>query len=241
MFRQFYPDRDVGPSFVLHRGFVHLQPGGKVVLRHDWLSGYGDVTVDSSGRMLSYSGTRSTYQVAVTRTTAPPDVEAIGDRLAAAERRTGQQQLSVRDTARATIGAATFSVDYGRPLARGRTLLGKVIPYARVWRTGANAATQFTVSAPITLAGLSVPAGTYTLWTVPHADGRVDLIVNQQTGQWGTEYRRAHDLGTVPMKTDRVSPPVEKFTISIEPRDARHGTLVMTWGSFRWTAPVVVQ
>jgi len=160
--------------------------------------------------------------------------------LAAAERRTGLVQLSVRDTARATIGAATFSVDYGRPLARGRTLLGNVISYDYVWRTGANAATQLTSSAPITLAGLSLPAGTYTLWTLPHAGG-VDLIVNKQTGQWGTEYSRAQDLGRAPMKTDSVAPPVEKFTISIEASDASHGTLAMTWGPFRWTAPIVVR
>ena len=239
-FRQFYPDRDVGPSFTLHKGFVIPHAGGKVELRHDWLAGSGDVTVDSGGRMLTYSGTRSTYKVAVARTAAPPDIEAIGDRLAAAERRTGQQHVSVRDTARATIGTATFSVDYGRPLARGRTLLGDVISYDRVWRTGANAATQFTTSAPITLAGLSLPSGTYTLWTVPRV-GRVDLIVNKQTGQWGTEYRRAQDLGTGPMTSDSVDPPVEKFTISIEPRDARQGTLAMAWGTFRWTAPIVVR
>jgi hypothetical protein len=183
---------------------------------------------------------RSTYKVAVVRTTTLPDVEALGDRMAAAEGRTGLQQLSVRDTARATIGGATFSVDYGRPLARGRTLLGNVIAYDRVWRTGANAATQFTTSAPITLAGLSLPAGKYTLWTVPHVRG-VDLIVNRQTGQWGTDYRRAQDLGTAPMESDTADPPVEKFTIAIEPADARHGTLVMTWGTFRWTAPIVVQ
>jgi hypothetical protein len=240
LFRQFYPDRDVGPSFTLHRGFVHPEGGGKVELRHDWLAGTGDVTVDSSGRMLTYSGMRSTYKVAVVRTTALPDVEAIGNRLAAAEQRTGPSQLSVRDTARGTIGTATFSVDYGRPLLRGRTLLGDVISYDRVWRTGANAATQLTTSAPITLAGLSLPAGTYTLWTVPHVQG-VDLIVNRQTGQWGTEYHRDRDLGTAPMKSDSVSPPVEKFTIAIEPGDARHGTLVMAWGPFRWTAPIVVQ
>jgi hypothetical protein len=240
LFRQFYPDRDVGPSFTLHRGYVHPHQGGKVELRHDWLAGTGDVTVDSSGRMLTYSGKRTTYQVAVARTTTLPDVESIGDRLEAAERRTGQQQLSVRDTARATIGAATLSVDYGRPLARGRTLLGNVISYDRVWRTGANAATQFTTSAPITLAGLSLPAGKYTLWTVPHVNG-VDLIVNRQTGQWGTDYSRARDLGTAAMKSDSADPPVERFTITIEPADAGHGTLVMTWGSFRWTAPIVVQ
>ncbi|MEO7987426.1 MAG: DUF2911 domain-containing protein, partial [Gemmatimonadales bacterium] len=208
LFRQFYPDRDVGPSFVLHRGFVHPHPGGKVELRHDWLSGTGDVTVDSSGRMLTYSGMRSTYKVAVVRTTTLPDIDSIGNRLAAAERRTGLSQLSVRDTVRATIGAATFVVDYGRPLARGRTLLGNVIGYDRVWRTGANAATQFTTSAPITLAGLALPAGTYTLWTVPHVSG-VDLIVNRQTGQWGTEYSRSQDLGTASMKSGSVDPPVE--------------------------------
>jgi hypothetical protein len=240
LFRQFYPDRDVGPSFTLHRGYVHPDAGGKVELRHDWLSGTGDVTVDSTGRMLTYSGIRSTYKVAVARTTTLPDVEALGDRMTAAERRTGLQQLSVRDAARATIGAATFSVDYGRPLARGRILLGNVISYDRVWRTGANAATQFTTSSPITLAGLSLPAGTYTLWTVPHVGG-VDLIVNRQTGQWGTEYSRARDLGTAAMKSESVDPPVEKFTIAIEPADARHGTLVMTWGTFRWTAPIVIQ
>jgi hypothetical protein len=239
-FRQFYPDRDVGPSFTLHSGYVHPRAGGRVELRHGWLSGTGDVTVDSSGRMLTYSGMRSTYKVAVERTTTLPDIDSIGDRFAAAERRTGLSQLSVRDTARATIGAATISVDYGRPLARGRTLLGNVISYDRVWRTGANAATQFTTTAPITLAGLSLAAGTYTLWTIPRVS-RVDLIVNRQTGQWGTEYGRAHDLGRVPMRADSVDTPVEQFTISIEPTDERNGTLAMAWGTFRWTAPFVVQ
>lgn len=238
-FRQFYPDRDVGPSFTMHRGFVHLRPGGKVELRHGWLSGTGDVTVDSAGRMLTYSGQRSTYKVAVKRTSAPPDVDSVAARLAAEERTTGQRQLSVRDTARATIGEATLTVDYGSPLARGRTLLGNVIPYDRVWRTGANAATHLTTSAPITLAGLSLPAGTYTLWTVPRARG-ADLIVNRQTGQWGTEYGPAHDLGRVPMRSDSVNPPVERFTITIEPGGARGGTLAMSWGTFRWTAPIAV-
>lgn len=240
IFRQFYPDRDVGPSFTMHRGFVVPKGGGRVELRHGWLAGTGDVTVDSGGRMLTYSGMRSTYKVAVARTTAPPDIDSVADRFAAAERTGGQQQLSVRDTARATIGAATFSVDYGRPLARGRTLLGNVIGYDRVWRTGANAATQFTTSAPITLAGMSLPAGTYTLWTVPHVRG-VELIVNRQTGQWGTEYSRARDLGRAPLKSDSAATPVEKFTISVEPTDARHGTLAMAWGTFRWTAPIVVR
>jgi hypothetical protein len=178
--------------------------------------------------------------VSVTRVAPPPHVDSMTTRLAAAEHATGQQQLSVRDTVRATIGSATLAVDYGRPLARGRTLLGEVIPYDRIWRTGANAATQFTTSAPITLAGLSLPAGTYTLWTAPHTQS-VDLIVNRQTGQWGTEYSREQDLGRARLGSETAATPVEKFTISIEPKDAKHGTLALAWGSFRWTAPIVMQ
>jgi hypothetical protein len=240
LFRQFYPDRDVGPSFTMHRGFVIPRDGGRVELRHGWLAGSGDVTVDSSGRMLSYSGRRSTYQVAVARTTDLPDVDSTAARFAAAERATGQRQLSVRDTVRATIGHASFAVDYGRPRARGRTLLGEVIPYDRVWRTGANEATQLTTSAPVTLGGLSLPPGTYSLWTVPHRRG-VELIVNRQTGQWGTGYGRVHDLGRVPMRSASVATPADTFTIAIEPSDARRGMLVMAWGTFRWTAPIVVR
>ncbi|MBL0171792.1 MAG: DUF2911 domain-containing protein [Gemmatimonadaceae bacterium] len=239
-FRQFYPDRDIGPSFALHQGFVQRLADGTVELRHDWLSGVGQITMDTAGRMLTYSGARSTYQVAVTRTTALPDVESIGARYADAERRAGASPLSVRDTVRASIGAATFTVDYGRPLARGRTLLGQVIPYDFVWRTGANAATQFTTSAPITLAGLSVPAGTYTLWTVPRPT-RVDLVVNKQTGQWGTQYQSAGDLGHAPLTTKTVTDTVERFTIGIAPTDAMHGTLSLAWGTFRWTAPIVLR
>ena len=238
-FQQFYPDRDVGPTFTMHRGRVVPRGDGKVELRHGWLSGTGDVTVDSAGRMLRYSGARSTYKVSVARVATPPDVDSVTIRLAAAERTSGQQQLSVRDTTRATIGSATFAVDYGRPLARGRTLLGDVIPYDRIWRTGANAATQFTTSAPITLAGLTLAPGTYTLWTAPHTQG-VDLIVNRQTGQWGTEYGREQDLGRARLGTETAATPVEKFTISIEPKDATHGTLALAWGTFRWTAPIVV-
>ena len=73
-----------------------------------------------------------------------------------------------------------------------------------MWRTGANAATQFTTSAPITLAGMAVPAGTYTLWTVPRVKG-AELIVNKQSGQWGTEYNSAHDLGMAHLQTETLN------------------------------------
>ena len=237
--RQYYIDREFD-RFPLHHGVVRLLAGNKADLHHDWLAGYGDATFDSLHHMLTYSGARSTYKVEVRRLDSLPDVEAIGERFAALETSGGgMKQLSVRDTARATIGAATIAIDYGRPLARGRVLLGNIMPFDEVWRTGANAATQFTTSAPVTLAGMHMPAGTYTLWSVPRPDGHADLIVNKQSGQWGTDYDPKQDLGKAPLSVNSAASPVEKFTISIAPAGARKGTLVMEWGAFRWSAPIV--
>lgn len=156
------------------------------------------------------------------------------------EQQAGAKQLSARDSARGTIGKAEITVDYGRPLARGRVLLGNVIEYDRIWRTGANAATQFSTSAPITLTGLDLPAAACTLWTAPH-EHRIELIVNKQFGQWGTSYDLAQDLGSATIVSERVTPPVEELTIKVLSADATHGTLVIEWGNFRWTAPIVVR
>ncbi|MDQ6829438.1 MAG: DUF2911 domain-containing protein [Gemmatimonadota bacterium] len=238
--RQFYIDREFD-RFPLHEGIVYPLPGNKADITHDWLAGTGAATFDSAGHMLTYSGARTTYLVEVTRLATPPDIRPIADHLEALETKTGMTQLSVRDTARGNIGGATFSIDYGRPLARGRVLIGSsIMPYDIVWRTGADAATQFTTSAPIVLAGMQVPAGTYTLWSVPRKDG-AELIVNKQFGQWGTGYDSSRDLGMGRMKTETLAMPVEKFTISIVPIDKTHGTLAMEWGPFRWMAPIQVR
>jgi DUF2911 family protein len=237
--RQFYIDREFD-RFPLHTGVVRPLAGNKAELEHDWLAGTAEATFDSSGEMLSYSGARTTYHEEVKRLTdSLPDIEAIGEKFATREASEGgAKELSVRDTARATIGPATIFVDYARPLARGRTLLGSsIIPYGEVWRTGANAATQFSTSAPVTLAGIRLEPGMYTLWTRPTEKG-TQLIVNKQSGQWGTEYRHSLDLAEAPMATETSAAPVEKFTISFLPVDPRHGTLVMEWGPFRWSAPI---
>jgi len=237
--RQFYIDREFD-RFPL--GDVTVKPldSGKIEVTHDWLSGTGEATMDSAGNMISYTGARTTYDVRVQRLGALPDVKSIADRWGAKETQGGNvRSLSVRDSVRTQIGNSILTVDYSRPLQRGRTLLGGIIPYDRVWRTGANAATQFTTSAPIRLAGMQIPAGSYTLFTAPHPNG-VDLIVNKQTGEWGTEYRSSLNLGMSRITSEVATAPVEAFTISILPGDKRHGTLVLEWGSFRWSAPIEV-
>ena len=238
--RQFYLDREFD-RFPLHHGVVRFAAGNRAEIQHDWLSGTGEASFDSAGNMLSYSGARTTYLVDVARLDSVPDIRTTADRWEAEEKaKGGVKQLSPRDTVRATIGNASFTVDYSRPLARGRQLLGNVIPYDRVWRTGANAATQFTTSVPITLAGIRLAPGTYTLWTVPHQNG-ADLIVNGQSGQWGTQYDRSRDVGTGRMQSTTLATPVDQFTISIAGRDVRRGAVNMEWGSFRWTAPIEVR
>jgi hypothetical protein len=238
--KQFYIDREFD-RFPLGSVLVRPLAGGKAEVAHDWLSGTGEATMDSNYHMLAYSGLGTTYKVEVKRLSSPPDVKFIANRFEALETKTGLvRQLSVRDTMRAQIGNASFTVEYSRPLMRGRKLLGDVLPYDRVWRTGANAATQFTTSAPVKIAGMLVPAGKYSLWTIPHS-GSTDLVVNSETGQWGTEYDGSHNLWTATMITQSLDIPVEKFTISIIQEAAKKGKLLMEWGSFRWSAPIEVQ
>jgi len=108
-----------------------------------------------------------------------------------------------------------------------------LIPYDQAWRTGADAATQLTTSAPIELAGVPLHPGTYTLWTLPTRSG-VSLIINGQSGQWGTEYNADRDLARPAMMVDSLPGNVERFTIRLEPT----GRLVMEWGTFQWSAPI---
>ena len=232
-------------------GFARVRPlgNGRVSITSTGLAGTGLGVLDSGGRMLSYSGAGTTYHQEVRRVSDVPELEPILERFAADEREKGVQRwLSVRDTMRATIGGASdrsdasdrldagvvLTVDYSRPLQRGRTLLGNLIPYNQVWRTGANAATQLTTSAPIRLGGVPLDSGTVTLWTLP-TERSVQLVINRETGQWGTSYRSENDIARVAMEVDTLDAPVEAFTIRVDSAASR---LVMEWGTMRWSAGV---
>ena len=110
---------------------------------------------------------------------------------------------------------------------RGRKIVGGLVPYGRVWRTGADAATTLTTDAPLNIGGASVPAGKVTLYTLPSAQGW-KLIINKQTGQWGTEYDEKQDLGRIPMTVSKTSAPVEQLTIEIADTPAG-GELRLSW------------
>lgn len=108
----------------------------------------------------------------------------------------------------------TISVNYSSPRAKGRTIYGGLVPYGQVWRTGANEATTFVTTANLAIGSLMVPAGSYTMFTVPNQD-KWSLIINKKTGEWGIPYKYESDeLGRTDMTVSKTSGPVENFTIS---------------------------
>jgi hypothetical protein len=151
----------------------------------------------------------------------------------------GQAQpvLSPRDTSETTVGTDRVYVDYGRPSMRGRPIMGALVPYGQVWRTGANAATTLVTPRDLRIGGTTVPAGTYTLYTLP-GESAWQLIVNKQTGQWGTEYDQAQDLARIPMQVARTPAPVEQFTIALEPGSDNVVNLALMWENTRASVPM---
>jgi hypothetical protein len=128
----------------------------------------------------------------------------------------------------------TITIDYSAPSKRDRVVMGELVPYGKVWRTGANAATTLTTDADLMIGSLHVPAGKYTLFTIP-GEKEWTLIVNKQAGQWGTNYDETQDLGRVKMNVaPRLTDPVEQFNVAIDK------TLALTWENTKVWVPVVV-
>lgn len=211
----------------------------RVELTHP-LRGTMTAETDAAGRLLRLDAAQTTRKVVVTR--APwMEIDARARAWAAADAAgRGVGELSGRGSEEATVRGARIAVDYGTPMKRGRTIFGTVVPYGQVWRTGANRATHFTTDRALVLGGtLAVPAGEYTLFSIPAADGGV-LIVNRQTGQNGTAYDAARDLGRVPLRRARLAEPVERFTIDVE-ESGPGGMLHIRWDDTQLSVPFTVQ
>jgi hypothetical protein len=124
-------------------------------------------------------------------------------------------RLSPMDTAVLDHTSIEASITYSRPYVRGRRIFGELLPWGRRWRTGANEATTLVTPTGLRLGGLEIPPGEYSLYSVPEPDSWT-LIVNRQTGQWGTEYDQSLDLGRVTMQAETTEDPVEQMTLRSE-------------------------
>lgn len=186
-----------------------------------------DVRVDGEGRIVRLDASETTRALLVTREESV-DVEGLARRYAAMDARgEGMGELSGRGSAEATVHGAEITVDYGRPLKRGREIFGGLVPWNEVWRTGANRATHFTTSSALRAGGTLVPPGTYTLFTIPRPDGWT-LLVNERTDINGQAYDAAHDLARLEMETRRIEGTVEPFTIRVDETDDG-GVLRLRW------------
>lgn len=143
-------------------------------------------------------------------------------------------------SAECAINGKKVTIEYSRPSMKGRKIMGGLVPYGQVWRTGANEATSLTTETNLDIGGTKVPAGKYTLYTLP-SEGGWKLIINKQTGQWGTEYNQDQDLARVDMKTTPLTSPVEQFTISFDQHGSSSADLVLEWEKTRVSVPVKAQ
>jgi len=195
--------------------------------------------VDKAGRILSARPIAGTFKVSVERVPSL-DMNALGTSFAVREKAgTGMGVLSPRDSVVINAGGASLWVDYSRPSKRGRDIFGTVVPYGELWRTGANAATQFKTDKALDFGAKVVPPGFYTLWTIPARDGW-KLIINSETGQPGTAHKAEKDLVTIDMKATALPEVVERFTISVEP-NAQGGVLNLDWDTTRASAAFTVK
>jgi len=147
------------------------------------------------------------------------------------------ERRSPHETVKGTIDGAQVTIEYGRPYMKGRQVEGGLVPYDRVWRTGADEATTLTTDKALKIGSASVPAGKYTLYTQA-SEGEWKLIINKQTGQWGTVYDEKQDLVRVPMTKKALGTPVEQFTISIEDAAGPGGAIKLAWNKTEASVPV---
>ncbi|MDQ6655852.1 MAG: DUF2911 domain-containing protein [Verrucomicrobiota bacterium] len=144
-----------------------------------------------------------------------------------------RQRVSPHETVNATVAGDELTVVYGRPRTKDpksgeeRKIWGGLVPYGQVWRMGADEATLFTTKKDIQMGDTTIPAGTYSLYLLP-TETDAKLIVNKQTGQWGTKYDQAQDLARIDMKRAPLEDPVDQFTIEISETNAA-GVLKLAW------------
>jgi hypothetical protein len=177
---------------------------------------------------------------------------AVGNKVATQAREPGCITMNTErlplDSRSSPLDSVSFSVQnnpvkicYGRPSARGREIFGGLLPYGKLWRTGANEPTMIHTSSGLSIAGIAVEPGSYSLYTVPDKS-EWELIINRSTTQWGHEgsYEavRAQEVGRAKLKPEVTEGHVEVFTIRANPTTDGGATVVLEWERTRVSIPL---
>ena len=139
----------------------------------------------------------------------------------------------------AVIDGDHISIDYYAPSMHGRKVMGGLVPYDEVWCTGANWATKITSPADLNIGGLKLPAGSYSIWTIPGAT-EWTLIINKMTGQFHMDYDSSTDFGRTKMNLKKLATPAETFRIELRPGEGNQGTLALLWETTEASVPLTI-
>ena len=165
-----------------------------------------------------------------------------------------QKRVSPHETIGGVIDGNRVTVVYGRPFTKdpksgeARKIWGTLVPYGKVWRTGADEATLFITQKDLQVGDATIPAGAYTLWTLPNEDGTAKLIFNKQIGQWGQDYKdmknvydEAKDQARVDLKKEPLEKTADQFTMSVGKDPAGGGVIKLMWENTQYSVPYSVK
>ena len=171
-----------------------------------------------------------------------PPVTAIAPPVAPKARVSPHEVISLK------VDNNRVTVIYGRPYSKDpksttiRKIWGGLVPYGKVWRTGSDEATTLITQKDIEIGGATVPAGTYTLFTVPMEDGSAKLVINKETGQWGIDpYHETNELVRVDLKKDTLNTQLDQFVMALEKNPAGGATLKMAWENTQFSVNYTVK
>ena len=158
--------------------------------------------------------------------------------------------VSPHETTSRVVDGSRVTVVYGRPYTKNprsgevRKIWGGLVPYGKVWRTGADEATLLITQKTLMIGATEIPASAYTLWTLPQEDGTAKLIINKQIGQWGVgpgSYDEKQDLARVDLNKESLDKPVDQFTMAVEKGSSGGGVLKMSWENTQYSVPFTVK
>lgn len=158
-----------------------------------------------------------------------------------------QKRVSPHETVGGVIDGNRVTIIYGRPYTKdpksgeARKIWGGLVPYGKVWRTGADEATTLITQKPLVFGDTTVPAGAYSLYTLPQEDGSAKLIINKEIGQWGTHYDEKQDLARIDLKKDALEKPNDQLAIAVSRNAAGGGLIKIMWEDTQYSAAFTVQ
>lgn len=233
------PSVDMATGRKVMRQFIRRSP---TLVDADYFRiAWTHLTLDPAGTIVSADATETTEKTQSHRTEFIDVQQAAKQFVAADKAGKGIGIASPSRIAKGSVGGENVVVAYSSPRRRNRAILGAVVPYDKVWRTGANEATLLFSDHALEIGDKTIPAGTYSLWTLPKRDGTVQLIINAQHGQWGTDYDASRDVARVPMKVGTAAVPQDDFTMAIAGGDGGAAELRIAWDTFVWTVPIAVK